>query len=92
MASVIDVAVAAASGRLHFDAAQEPEEFCAAFKSIKGIGDWTAQYVAMRALKHPDAFPASDLGLLKSIDAGLKRALTGLVEPVDREFRPMQDK
>ena len=31
------------------------------------VGDWTAQYVAMRALKYPDAFPASDLGLLKAI-------------------------
>ena len=35
--------------------------------SIRGIGDWTAQYVAMRALKYPDAFPASDLGLLKAM-------------------------
>jgi 3-methyladenine DNA glycosylase/8-oxoguanine DNA glycosylase len=35
--------------------------------SIKGIGDWTAQYVAMRALKDPDAFPAADLGLLKAV-------------------------
>ena len=36
--------------------------------NIRGIGEWTAEYVAMRALKHPDAFPASDLGLLRAFD------------------------
>ncbi len=35
-------------------------------QSIRGIGPWTAQYVAMRALRQPDAFPAADLGLLKA--------------------------
>ena len=33
---------------------------------IRGIGPWTANYVAMRALRQPDAFPAADLGLLKA--------------------------
>jgi AraC family transcriptional regulator of adaptative response / DNA-3-methyladenine glycosylase II len=62
------VAAAVVKGDLNFDAAQNPEEFCNRLKSIKGIGNWTAQYVAMRALKHPDAFPASDLGLIKAIE------------------------
>ena len=34
--------------------------------AIKGIGPWTAEYIALRALRNPDAFPASDLVLLKS--------------------------
>jgi hypothetical protein len=34
------------------------------FRCLPGIGDWTAQYVAMRALGEPDAFPVADLGLL----------------------------
>lgn len=38
--------------------------------SLPGIGPWTAQYVAMRALREPDAFPASDLGLLRAMDSG----------------------
>ena len=33
-----------------------------------GIGDWTAQYVAMRALSWPDAFPASDYGVKKAMN------------------------
>jgi AraC family transcriptional regulator of adaptative response / DNA-3-methyladenine glycosylase II len=62
------VATAVVSGELHFDVAQDPDEFCNTLKSIRGIGDWTAQYVAMRALKTPDAFPGSDLGLIKAIE------------------------
>ncbi|MDE2274160.1 MAG: 3-methyladenine DNA glycosylase 2, partial [Gammaproteobacteria bacterium] len=49
-------------------------EFFARFQGIVGIGDWTAQYVAMRAFNEPDAFPASDLVLLRA--AGNGRALT----------------
>ncbi|MEM9092668.1 MAG: AlkA N-terminal domain-containing protein, partial [Cyanobacteria bacterium P01_F01_bin.53] len=35
----------------------------AALKALPGIGDWSAQYIAMRVLAYPDAFPAGDLGL-----------------------------
>jgi len=66
--TIRSVARAVVCGDLKFDPAQDPAEFCAALQSIKGIGDWTAQYVAMRTLKNPDAFPASDLGLIKAID------------------------
>lgn len=38
--------------------------FLQQFRELPGIGEWTAQYVAMRALGEPDAFPAGDLGLL----------------------------
>jgi AraC family transcriptional regulator of adaptative response / DNA-3-methyladenine glycosylase II len=63
------VAAAATGGELNFDVAQDPEDFCKGLMSIKGIGEWTAQYVAMRALKNPDAFPSADLGLLKAMDS-----------------------
>ncbi len=62
------VARAVVDGELSFDPSQDPEEFHKSLTSIRGIGDWTAQYVAMRALKNPDAFPASDLGLLRAFD------------------------
>jgi AraC family transcriptional regulator of adaptative response / DNA-3-methyladenine glycosylase II len=39
----------------------------ARLKSLPGIGEWTAQYIALRGLKHPDAFPASDLGILRAL-------------------------
>jgi AraC family transcriptional regulator of adaptative response / DNA-3-methyladenine glycosylase II len=66
-ATIRRVAQAVCDGSLSFDNAQDPAEFCQSLMSIKGIGDWTAQYVAMRALKYPDAFPSSDLGLLHAV-------------------------
>ncbi|MFN0086960.1 MAG: AlkA N-terminal domain-containing protein [Blastocatellia bacterium] len=36
-------------------------------KMLPGIGEWTAQYIAMRALRWPDAFPAADLGVRKAL-------------------------
>ena len=63
------VAKACTTGQICFDAAQSVDEFCKSLIEIKGIGEWTAQYVAMRALKDPDAFPHSDLGLLRAFDA-----------------------
>jgi AraC family transcriptional regulator of adaptative response / DNA-3-methyladenine glycosylase II len=41
------------------------EEAVARLRSIRGVGEWTAQYIALRALREPDAFPASDIGLLR---------------------------
>jgi AraC family transcriptional regulator, regulatory protein of adaptative response / DNA-3-methyladenine glycosylase II len=36
------------------------------FRAIRGVGEWTAQYIALRALRETDAFPASDAGLLRA--------------------------
>lgn len=48
------------------------EEAIARLRSIRGVGEWTAQYIALRALRETDAFPASDLALLRGAanDAG----------------------
>jgi len=66
--TIRDLARATSSGELDFGADQSAEQFHSTLTSIKGVGDWTAEYVAMRALKSPDAFPASDLGLLRAFD------------------------
>lgn len=63
------VAGAVVDGSVSFDSAQDTAAFCNSLLAIKGIGEWTAQYVAMRSLKDPDAFPYSDLGLLRAFDA-----------------------
>jgi len=34
-------------------------------RAVPGIGEWTVQYIALRALRDPDAFPATDVGLLR---------------------------
>jgi len=63
------LARAVASG-LSLEPGADPREVREALLAIPGIGEWTAQYVALRALGEPDAFPASDLGLLRSPAAG----------------------
>lgn len=49
--------------RIRFDGAPDYDAFRAQLREIPGIGEWTAQYVAMRALRDPDAFPTGDPGL-----------------------------
>jgi AraC family transcriptional regulator of adaptative response / DNA-3-methyladenine glycosylase II len=43
------------------------EEAIARLRAIQGIGEWTAQYIALRAIREMDAFPASDIGLLRGV-------------------------
>jgi AraC family transcriptional regulator, regulatory protein of adaptative response / DNA-3-methyladenine glycosylase II len=45
------------------------EETIARLRAIPGVGEWTAQYIALRALREMDAFPATDIGLLRSISS-----------------------
>ena len=65
-ATVVALAAFAASGGLRFAPGASLEETVARLKTVPGIGDWTAQYIALRALRFPDAFPAGDLGLQKA--------------------------
>lgn len=41
------------------------EETVARLRAIRGVGEWTAHYIALRAVRETDAFPASDIGLLR---------------------------
>lgn len=43
------------------------EEAIEHLRELPGIGEWTAQYIAMRALREPDAFPAADIGLMRAM-------------------------
>ena len=59
-----------------------------ALKALPGIGDWTAQYIAMRALRWPDAFPAGDVALHKRLGLqGLKNPAR-LAEAASQAWKP----
>jgi AraC family transcriptional regulator of adaptative response / DNA-3-methyladenine glycosylase II len=65
------------------------DDTIARLKSIRGIGEWTAQYIALRAMREMDAFPATDIGLLRgaaSID-GTKITPTNLLDRAE-SWRP----
>ena len=56
-----------AAGRLRLDPTAEVDATLARLQSIPGVGPWTAQYIAMRALGWPDAFPHPDVAVLKAM-------------------------
>lgn len=64
--SITGLARAVADGALELSADKGLEAFVKSLRVLRGFGPWTAQYVAMRALGEPDAFPAGDLGLQKA--------------------------
>jgi DNA-3-methyladenine glycosylase II len=74
------IAAAVLSGRIDFELLRSapPQQALDTLISIKGIGRWTAEYLLIRALGFPDAIPAADVGLRKSIGQayGMGRSAT----------------
>jgi AraC family transcriptional regulator of adaptative response / DNA-3-methyladenine glycosylase II len=71
--AIVGIAQAVAEKRVQLHAGADVNATIAALKELPGIGDWTAQYIAMRALRWPDAFPAGDVALHKALGVqGLK--------------------
>jgi len=68
-----------ASGRISFEPHQDPDELQFRLKQIPGIGEWTAQYIAMR-LGDPDAFPATDLGIRRALSINDECEITHCAE------------
>lgn len=52
------------------------EDGVARLLALHGIGDWTAQYIALRQLREPDAFPSGDVGLIKALAVLEERPVT----------------
>ncbi|MEV0379981.1 AlkA N-terminal domain-containing protein [Nonomuraea sp. NPDC050643] len=64
-----DLAARLAEGHLDLDGGQDPAEAVAGLLEVRGIGPWTAGYIALRALRDPDAWPTGDLVLDKRMAA-----------------------
>jgi AraC family transcriptional regulator, regulatory protein of adaptative response / DNA-3-methyladenine glycosylase II len=65
-ATIQNLARFALAGGLQQKMGASADTVVADLKTVVGIGEWTAQYIALRALRFPDAFPAGDLGLQKA--------------------------
>jgi AraC family transcriptional regulator of adaptative response / DNA-3-methyladenine glycosylase II len=85
-ASLIAFAASHVSGALDLDAGAQhrPEETIARLMNLPGIGPWTAQYMAMRALRWPDAFPKEDLVVRRSLGG----VTAGEAESLSQAWRP----
>lgn len=66
-AAIVGIARAVLENRLQLHGGADVSATIATLKALPGIGDWTAQYIAMRALRWPDAFPAGDVALHKAL-------------------------
>jgi AraC family transcriptional regulator of adaptative response / DNA-3-methyladenine glycosylase II len=65
--AIHELARAVATRAIRLDGPCELDPLVARLVELPGIGPWTAQYLAMRALHLPDAFPSSDLGIQKAL-------------------------
>ncbi len=74
------IARAVCAGDLRIEPGPAPEEIVARLRRLPGIGEWTAQYLVMRAARWPDAFPHEDLGLRKGLGGPSARGLLALAE------------
>lgn len=82
--TLITLAETVASGEIRLEAGANPERTMQALTRISGIGSWTAHYIAMRALRWPDAFPKEDVVLrnrLGRISAKEAEALSQVWRP-----------
>jgi AraC family transcriptional regulator of adaptative response / DNA-3-methyladenine glycosylase II len=86
--AVSALAAAVAGGALTLDASRDLDATIQALATLPGIGDWTAQYIAMRALREPDAFPTTDLGLRRALGTGLGVASHGDLAAAAESWRP----
>lgn len=86
-AAALSAVGAAALADTHlFDMTNGLDEAIHRLQSIRGVGEWTAQYIALRQLREPDAFPSADIGLMRAI-AKLERRKYSLSELLDRANR-----
>jgi AraC family transcriptional regulator, regulatory protein of adaptative response / DNA-3-methyladenine glycosylase II len=65
-AALSSLAAAIVADPLIFGARRSLDTAIAQLRSLPGVGEWTAQYIAMRELREPDAFPAADIALMRA--------------------------
>jgi AraC family transcriptional regulator, regulatory protein of adaptative response / DNA-3-methyladenine glycosylase II len=65
------------------------EDAITQLRALPGVGEWTAQYIAMRELREPDAFPAADIGLMRAMgrDSGTRPSPAQLLAHAE-QWRP----
>lgn len=78
--SLQNLARAVVRREIDLECAVDPSEAIAVLINLPGIGPWTAQHIAMRAFRWPDAFPAGDLGLLKASHRTSAKSLEKIAE------------
>ena len=87
-AAIVAIASAVAEQRLQLHPGADVHATMAALKELPGIGDWTAHYIAMRALRWPDAFPAGDVALHKALGVQEHKQPAKAAEAASSAWKP----
>ena len=82
------LAQACADGSLHLVPGAPPAPTIAALQALPGIGPWTANYIAMRALRWPDAFVAGDVALHQALGLRQHPQAAKAAEAIAEAWRP----
>jgi len=82
------VARALLDGRVDFRPERTLDDFIARWTALPGIGAWTAHYIALRALGHPDAFPDGDLVLRRAAAAQGEALTSRQLDQQSQAWRP----
>lgn len=85
--AVASLAAAVAAGDLVLDEYTDLDDVAARLVALPGVGPWTAQYITMRALGEPDAFPPGDVGVMRALGAGGRATAVEADERAER-WRP----
>lgn len=78
--TIYELARAIVQGEIDLDLPAQPEEEIKKLMTIRGIGSWTAQYIAMRAMEWPDAFLETDVGVKKALEPFTSKELLTMAE------------
>jgi AraC family transcriptional regulator, regulatory protein of adaptative response / DNA-3-methyladenine glycosylase II len=87
-AAIIALSQAVDSGALDLNTPANALATIEQLKTLPGIGDWTAQYIAMRALRWPDAFPAGDVALHNALGVRGAKHPARAAEAASQAWRP----
>lgn len=84
--AILALAVSASRGTIALVPVPDTEREIRALRDLPGIGEWTAQYIAMRALAWPDAFPHTDYAIMKALNERAPRRVLEIAE----QWRPFR--
>ena len=87
-AAIHALAQAVSSGQIRLHAGADVAATMDALKALPGIGAWTADYIALRALRWPDAFPSGDVALQKALSPDGQRLTARAAESRAERWRP----
>lgn len=77
---ILDLANALIENKIILDQSADPEQEMTKLRTIKGIGNWTAQYIAMRTMGWPDAFLETDIGVKHALPGYSQKEMLELAE------------